>query len=141
MNKTISIKLKATFLLIIFSLNIVTGFACSIGIDMGYNKDHHEHEENKDSMHHHGQKDVYQQEKKDKDDCCKDSVTKISLQDKEVAHKTLLNVPGSYVVIDLPATNELAIRFPSIINYPKYYNQGHHPPIPDIRIAIQSFLI
>ena len=37
MKKNISIQLKAAFLLAVFSLNMLVGFACSIGVDMGFN--------------------------------------------------------------------------------------------------------
>ena len=36
-----SIKIKAFSLLTVFSLNMLLGFACSLGINMGYNRDHH----------------------------------------------------------------------------------------------------
>ncbi len=121
-------------------MNIVTGFACSIGIDMGYNTHHHEHEIAEGSVHHHGEK-KHQKEKSGKEDCCKDSVTKISLSDKELVHTTSFNFANPYALTALPPVNELIILYPALITYPKYYNQGHHPPIPDICIAIQSFLI
>lgn len=36
MKSTISIKIKAAFLLVVFALNTVVGFACSLGVDMGF---------------------------------------------------------------------------------------------------------
>lgn len=36
-----SIQLKAFLLLLVFSLNTLVGFACAVGIDMGYNSSHH----------------------------------------------------------------------------------------------------
>ncbi|MBM3414942.1 MAG: hypothetical protein FJY20_00570 [Bacteroidetes bacterium] len=36
-----SIKIKALVLSAVFSLNTVVGFACSIGLDLGYNSSHH----------------------------------------------------------------------------------------------------
>ena len=53
MNRTISIKIKATLLITVFSLNTVMGFACSMGIDMGYNKSHHSEEATEVSVHFH----------------------------------------------------------------------------------------
>ena len=38
----LSIKFKAIFLTIIFLLNTVVGFACTVGIDMGFNRGHHD---------------------------------------------------------------------------------------------------
>ena len=46
MNTSRTIKYKALFLLLSFSLNTVVGFACSLGIDMGFNSGHHHHEHN-----------------------------------------------------------------------------------------------
>ena len=37
MNKTRSIQIKAAFLLVVFAFNIFVGFACGLGIDMGFN--------------------------------------------------------------------------------------------------------
>jgi hypothetical protein len=37
-----SIKLKAAFLLSVFALNTVVAFACSMGLNMGYNEKHHD---------------------------------------------------------------------------------------------------
>lgn len=36
-----SIQLKAAFLLLVFTLNIIIGFACAMGLDMGFNPKHH----------------------------------------------------------------------------------------------------
>lgn len=41
MKRNISIQLKAVFLLIVFCMNTITGFACGVGFDMGFNKKHH----------------------------------------------------------------------------------------------------
>ncbi len=45
MNKKISIQIKAAFLIGVFSLNTVIGFACAIGIDIGFNTAHHHDDE------------------------------------------------------------------------------------------------
>lgn len=37
MKKSLSIQLKAIFLLLVFSLNTLAGFGCSVGLDMGFN--------------------------------------------------------------------------------------------------------
>ena len=54
MNSKTSIKIKATLLITVFSLNSVFGFACSMGLDMGYNKSHHTEEAIEVSVHAHG---------------------------------------------------------------------------------------
>ena len=37
------LKITAAFLLTVFTFNTVVSFACSVGLNMGYNKNHHEH--------------------------------------------------------------------------------------------------
>ena len=53
MNRNISIQLKAAFLLAVFALNTVVGFACAIGIDMGFTTFHHKDETAGPSVHVH----------------------------------------------------------------------------------------
>ncbi len=53
MKKITSIHLKAVFLLVVFALNTVVGFACAIGLDMGFNTSHHNDEAIKPSVHIH----------------------------------------------------------------------------------------
>lgn len=64
-----TIKYKALFLLVTFSLNSVVGFACSLGVDMGFNSGHHSHDEGKhheqDSGKHHEHAGVGRHEKHD----------------------------------------------------------------------------
>lgn len=54
MKPSTTIKLKAIFLLVSFSLNSVVGFACSLGLDMGFNSPHHHHEGEESHQHKHG---------------------------------------------------------------------------------------
>ena len=42
LKRNTSIKLKAGFLLTVFGLNTVIGFACSVGMNMGFNSGHHQ---------------------------------------------------------------------------------------------------
>jgi hypothetical protein len=44
MKPNTSIQLKAAFLFIVFALNTAVGFACSMGLEMGYNNKHHQEE-------------------------------------------------------------------------------------------------
>ena len=44
MKKFTSIQIKALLLLIVFAINTVVGFACSVGVDMGFNTKHHNDE-------------------------------------------------------------------------------------------------
>jgi hypothetical protein len=155
--------IRALFLLAVFSLNTIVGFACSIGIDMGYNSSHHQHcpsyssekKHSHKSGHKHSQgaghnhSDEHKHTKANgtanntQDDCCADDVTKFIQLDKSVV-KTNLNLP-------VPT---FMVAFTSIFIGPSL--NGNHLlnsfgllPVrrscsiydTDIRIAIQSFQI
>lgn len=155
MNRNKSIQLKASFLLIVFSLNTVVGFACSVGLDMGFNSHHHKESAIEVSENHHHGKSHYQGEShhhnkadvhhhtsnNEKDNCCNDGVMKFQQVDKNIATSFSLISPlfftsflASFYNIDILFSNN---RISEI----KYFARTHHPPIPDIRLAIQSFQI
>lgn len=155
-----SIRYKAIILTIIFLSNTIVGFACSIGADMGFNKDHHadqpagktkphhhppgtkphshkhEHKEAKASSHHeHGEKEA-------KDNCCKDVVAKFVDLDKRINSKVALKFPpfsSDLQLITCLRSEFSANGFHVVVK--KYFVRYHHPPIRDIRVAIQSFQI
>ncbi len=143
------IQFKAAFLLIIFSLNMFVGFACAIGLDMGFNSHHHEEEETAASVlvhtngtkHHHEEEEQKHKENDKKDDCCNDNVLKILQTDKAVPQFSKLISPV-FATAFIPVYYTINISYPSQVSTStKYYVRGHHPPIPDIRVAIQSFQI
>lgn len=51
MKQTWKIRLSAVFLLVTFSLNPIIGFACSMGLDLGYNSRHHAHNNGEEHQH------------------------------------------------------------------------------------------
>lgn len=154
MKRNISIRLKAVLLLLVFSLNTIIGFACAVGMDMGFNTTHH-HDEEVIEIHEHadGIKHNHQQqaekhqhnenksEKKEKGGCCNDDVQKFQSLDKALTQnaKTAIDVPvfaaliSTFLGIDI---FNIAKAYP-----PKYKARYFYPPPPDIRIAIQSFQI
>jgi len=149
MNRKKSIQFKAAFLLIVFSLNTVMGSACAVGLDMGFNSQHHEESaievsenHHHDKSHHHNEADIHHhQTNNNKDNCCNDGVMKFQQVDKNIATSFSLINPlfftsflAFYYNIDILSSNN---RISDI----KYFVRRHHPPIPDIRIAIQSFQI
>jgi len=149
MNRNKSIQIKAAFLLIVFSLNTVIGFACAVGLDMGFNSHHHEESaievtenHHHDKSHHNDEADIHHhQTNNNKDNCCNDGVMKFQQVDKNIATSFSLINPlfftsflASYYNIDILSSNNR-------ISDVKYFVRRHHPPIPDIRIAIQSFQI
>ncbi len=154
MKRNISIQLKAALLLLVFSMNTIIGFACAVGIDMGFNTPHHDnqeateiHEHADGVKHNHNQSaEKHQHEenkpqKKEKGGCCNDDVQKFQSLDKALNQnvKTVIDVPVFAVIIStflgIDILN-LAKAYP-----PKYKARYFYPPPPDIRIAIQSFQI
>lgn len=149
MKRKKSIQFKAAFLLIVFSLNTVIGFACAVGINMGFNSHHHEESaievtenHHHDKSHHHEEADVHHHKaSNEKDNCCNDGVMKFQQVDKNIATSFSLINPlfftsflASYYNIDILSSRNK-------ISEIKYFVRSHHPPIPDIRVAIQSFQI
>lgn len=149
MSKAISIKLKAVFLILVFSLNTVVGFACAIGVDMGFNTTHHHKEEATEihvhadgSKHHHEKKEHKHSEKDSKDDCCNDKVLKFAQVDKSIPQSLNTGINPIFFTAFTSSFYNIDVLYTSKVSTSaKYFARDHHPPIPDIRIAIQSFQI
>ena len=165
LKRTTSIQLKAAFLLVVFALNTIVGFACSVGMNMGFNsKHHHEEEANETAVHLHrdGKKHIHQEKKESHSDdtshqhdeanksensnsndgnCCTDNVKQFHELDKtipalqSIVHPIFLTafVTVYYNISLLPHTD--------IVRDIKRFVRSYHPPIADIRIAIQSLQI
>ncbi|MGY0038033.1 HYC_CC_PP family protein [Pedobacter sp. NJ-S-72] len=142
-----SIKLKAAFLILIFFLNTVVGFACTIGMDMGFNRVHHKddhahHQHDEVPSHQHDEAVPYQHQKAEKDNCCKDEVSKLTTADKEA-----LSIAVFSFQLSFPAILQTPVYFQNRLisipaNIPNTYFARHsRAPVPDVRIAIQSFQI
>ena len=136
-------------------MNTVIGFACAIGVDMGFNSKHHHDDEEltEATVHTHadGKKHVHEHEESkgyhhshegsEKGGCCNDGVIKFQSLDKSLSSNTnvSINLPVFVAII----TNSYST---DIFKYAKAPAQKHllpffHPPPPDIRILIQSFQI
>ena len=155
--------LKACFLFVLFALNSIAGFACAVGAGLGSNSGHHRHEVVVAEMHihkdgkehvHHGANQNENPEKIDYKDhgenekdnsttaenCCKDKVIKFYQLDKKI--------PGTIAVPPVFETAFTHIFFyynlashTNVVKDVKKFVRSYHPPIPDIRTAIQSFQI
>jgi hypothetical protein len=161
MKISLSIKFKAVFLTILFLSNTVVGFACTIGTDLIFNKAHHgEHSAiTTTKVHNHpkgtkphshsnknGESSAAHAHKKKqegkKDNCCKDEVVRFAAVDKQISKATSIKAPRilanflhpAFILADVEMANE---HTPD----KSYFVRCHHPPIPDIRIAVQSFQI
>ena len=145
MKRKKSIQLKAAFLLIAFSLNMIIGFACSVGIDMGFNSHHHHGDETTilKTSHHQGEaadKD-HHDSNDNKDNCCNDSVMKFAQIDKSVP-QSLNIISPTFLTAFISTHHGIDVLYTSYQSTSiKYFVRNYHPPIPDIRIAIQSFQI
>lgn len=142
----------ATILLVVFAFNSVVGFACAIGVDMGFNSHHHKEEATTVSVHTHadGKKHTHHKKpvhhhdennKDEKDGCCNDSVLKISQADKTLAQPLVITSPIFFTAFIAPYRDFNVLSLSQVKTTFKYFVRSYHPPIPDIRIAIRSFQI
>lgn len=185
MKRRKSIQIKATILLIVFSLNTILGFACSIGLNILLTaSNYHQEEIAKPVIHVHadGMKHIHQPEHKakavvhvhadgkkhihqekvakpkenksnnlydlatpntsqaDKNKCCTTKVTQFEQLDKYVPQSVKFN-PVFFATTAADFYN-IDSLYTSYINTDiKYFVRSYHPPIPNIRIAIQSFQV
>lgn len=161
MFKLSSIQVKAIVLLFVFSLNTAVGFACSMGLEMGFNSHHHDeenniipghshsgndkHAETAGHSHSHGIKTNSHHDNKEpgngKDNCCNNDVIKFNQLDKACAQSINgINVFSFDALITTFYNIDVLTSFKAATST-RYFVRNYHPPIPDIRIAIQSFQI
>lgn len=154
-------KLRAFFLLTVFSLNTVIGFACSVGIKMFFNTNHHKGEsgavvhvhtdgkkhihngekekQDHNTSHHNGDKNNHHS-KEDKNNCCKDEALKFQQLDKSLPQSVAIIHP-TFLIAFFDVYYDAGIADPGIVKNIKQFVRSYHPPISNILIAIQSFRI
>lgn len=155
MKGKLSVPLKAVFLLVVFLLNTVVGFACAVSMPNGTpqeerhatkshhhtDHDHANHNHAKPAEAHHDLTD-HHATKENKDDCCKDEVTKLLKEDKVSPSKTTVSIqPATFIALLLSYYPIDALVASVYQPNTKYFVKSYHPPIRDIRISIQSFQI
>ena len=139
MKGNISVKIKAGFLLFVFSMNTIIGFSCAVGLDHLFKSSHHHKGEtlvDQDSHHHN---DDAEKHHKSEDNCCSDQVSKFAMVDKSLSH-AFKNIVVFTTLISIFYNINVLRTFKASRNI-KYFVRSDHPPIYDIRIAIQSFQI
>jgi hypothetical protein len=163
MTNIFSIRLKAVFLLTVFALNTVIGFACAIGVNMVFNSNHHHgeaeetgavahvHADGKRHIHqeeaenhkpHHHHNDVANHKHSNSEGgCCNDKVIKFGQLDKATSQNLAYVSPVFFTAFVSVFYNTGILYLSRAAPSLEYFARGHHPPIPDIRIAIQSFQI
>lgn len=198
MKRSKLIRIKAGFLITVFSLNTIVGFGCSIGFDkiissILHHKDDkksgvhihadgtkhiHEKEETKYVVHVHadGKKHVHkadsnddikldaggyiniiqnatgnfsntnlkdiitEQSRESKENCCSSSIIKFDQAVKAIPPTVKLNLIFFATIV--AEFYNINVLYTSYINTSiRYFVRSYHPPISNIRIAIQSFQI
>ena len=148
MNKSFAIQFKAVFLVIIFSLNMFVGFACSIGIEMGFNAPNHDEAEIKTThthTHHHGAHKTHDHkkshtEKREKNGCCNDEVQKVQQLDKNI-NSTAKSTILLFTALLPPSFFQTYIVKLFKTNPSKYRERFFYPPPPNILVESQRFQI
>ena len=161
-------KTKALFFLVIFLLNTLVGFACTLHLEYaspkkkanGHTHDHsaHTHHDSAsqedanhhDSHNHHSPKNktahtstghTHSQAGSAEDDsCCQDEVSKFYSLDKIAPHSEKIIAKAPVLDIIIFCYNPLATLH-IVKGSIKYIDNRQRPPTRDIRIAIQSFQI
>ena len=147
-------KIKAAFLLTVFALNTVIAFACSVGLDMGYNKKHHHTERAENAVapshceakklneHQHNKTVANHPDTPSKDDCCNKNAVELQQIDKNFSQTAKIDVSAPVLLLALQyAYNINLLHNGEVTSTQHYFVRTDHPPIPDIRVAIQSFQI
>lgn len=158
MKRSVTIKLKAAFLLTVFALHTVVGFACAVGVDMGFNSKHHDdsdeteavvhiHKDGKKHVHHekkehsHNKATAHHKSDKTKDNCCKDKVRQFEQLDKSLPTSLSLLQTTFFTPFVASYVDLVVFRYTNVVRDVKHFVRSDHPPIRDIRIEIQSFQI
>ena len=147
-----TIQLKAIFLLLVFSLNTLIGFACAVGLNMDFNKKHHHHDpvalanvshhhNEEGTLHHHHGEDLAKKQATKDGNCCNENVTQLSQSDKLLAHTIDAGIETPVALVALhflyssnlssftQDTKKVPVARPYVLN-----SRG-------IRVSIQSFQI
>lgn len=130
------------------------GFACSLDLQMGYNEHHHEtevaavalhtehHEHAKNQQHYEDKKQHHPEDGSSDDDCCSNGVTSFNLINKTVPQQVQLVHPVFFTSFTASWLDTgILFSYINVTKDIKPFVRSHHPPIADIRIAIQSFQI
>ena len=152
MKKNISIQFKAFLLLIVLATNTIIGFACAVGIDMGFNTKHHDDGETTEApihvhaagkIHNHANEanthKIGYKKSTEKGGCCNDKVIEFQNVDKNLVAKTIVTTPAivaiitTFIWIDLFDIAKSSLQKDLITRF--------YPPPKDILISIRKFQV
>ena len=157
MKKSYTIQIKAAFLLFIFSLNMVVGFACSIGIDTDLmsprhvelesktpHSHTHEHKSGAGTDHHVTQKShdhkTSHKQKEEKKRCCNDEVQKVQQLDKNINSSAKSIAFQNTAVLSPTFFQSYTVKILKA-NPTKIKDRFFYPPPPNILVEFQRFQI
>ncbi|RYY82072.1 MAG: hypothetical protein EOO15_23555 [Chitinophagaceae bacterium] len=147
---------KAFFLLLVFSMNTVVSFACSLGgvfhqfhhqgaASFHQHKEGHSHQHasghKHDHKHGHKHQHADPSEKKTGDDCCSGDVVKLEKADKATTAAIKVPAPAIEEIFLDSFTYYLSQVQAPRTALPRFYRWRPPGTIQDLRIAIQSFQI
>ena len=165
-----SIKIKGLVLSAVFSLNTVVGFACSIGLDLGYNSSHHKktdietpEQSHENSCHHqhrpeaakkathshdngvgHGHHNDLQKEEADSKDLPADDCCSNEVYKFNDLAKNITQqkTENNFQVLSVIPHSFFSHVVPGINEIPLLHSSRFlFPPPPDILVSIQKFQI
>lgn len=142
-------RIRALILLMVFSLNTIVGFACSVGVNMGYNQKHHEHHKHEKGHHLHSHKSIPVSVpsgsiiKAPIDDCCAGQVTDFAKLDKLVSYNNLIiKAPVFFILAYNDFLKSDSGQIKPSFNYKfQFVRRSCFLNDINIRIAIRSFQI
>lgn len=130
MKRSKTIQLKAVFLLAVFILNTMVGFACAVGLDMGFNSKHHHHKEGT-TLHHH----------QDSENCCNDEAIQFSQLDKLLAQAVNTGIEAPVMLVPDFLYHPDLSSFTGEKKFPSSPKKPYVSTARGIRVSIQSFQI
>ena len=144
-------KTKAIFLLVIFLLNTVVGFACAVGMErdnhgesdvhVSSKKNNHKHDHQHKGAHVHKHSASNGPNLSKEDPCCKTLVNDLVVQGKLVPQSVKNQVILPVLLLPDYNYNFLIPSVKLALKKSVYAGQRERPPNRDIRISINSFQI
>ncbi len=155
-----TIRFKALFLLLVFISNTFIGLACTFKLNTSFKSNHHQkntnaavHIHNDGTHHDHSKKSEKKQNNHDSDlnknklpedsknECCNSKIQQLQSVEKFVPDYINLSHPVFSTAFIISYFSIVDPTYKDIVKNNWWSVRNYHPPISDIRIAIQSFQI
>lgn len=137
-----TIQFKAFLLLIVFSFSTVISFACSVGLDMGYNSDHHSEKKQTTIKCCEKPAGTSENQSSEEEDCCTNLVIDFQLMAKSISQYNIdFSVPVTMLHHDVMEFLLSSDQFRISTEMKWAVFRTNHLAPPDIRVSIRSFQI